>query len=102
MNKYNNNLKKLNRQFDRSLLPEPLHYYRHEFPNFSAHGEWILVHCCFHQDTKPSLSIHLVSGGFHCFACGVKGGDVIAFHCRRYAVPFWEAVNLFGAWKYVA
>jgi hypothetical protein len=102
MRKLDNHQDKLKRQFDRNLLPEPFHYYRHEFPTFSMCGEWVQVHCCFHKDTKPSLSIHLVSGGFHCFACGAKGGDVIAFHCRRYAVSFLEAVSFLGAWNYVA
>jgi DNA primase len=36
----------------------------------------------FHDDTNPSLSINLNIGCFNCFACGTKGGDLIAFHMK--------------------
>lgn len=37
--------------------------------------------CPFHDDTTPSLRI-FETGGFLCFACGAKGGDVIDFWAR--------------------
>jgi len=33
-----------------------------------------LVHCRFHEDPRPSLSVDLDKGVFHCFGCGVGGG----------------------------
>jgi hypothetical protein len=89
------------RQFDRSRLPLPVNYYTQQFPELkhkSLKSDWINVLCCFHNDTKPSLGIHLVSGGFYCFACQAKGGDVLAFHRLRYQLNFVEAVDLLGAW----
>ncbi len=86
--------------FDRHCLPKPVNYYHQHFPALlmNPRSEWINVHCCFHDDKNPSLSINLSSGGFYCFGCGAKGGDVIAFHMQRYHVPFVEAVTFFGAW----
>jgi 5S rRNA maturation endonuclease (ribonuclease M5) len=33
-----------------------------------------LVRCIFHPDNRPSLSINIEEGLFHCFGCGKKGG----------------------------
>lgn len=90
------------RQFNPQLLPPPLHYYQSEFPGITITKKtgWLNVRCCFHEDLEPSLSINLDFGGFRCFACGEKGGDIVAFHQRRYHLPFIEAVNYFGAWEY--
>jgi DNA primase len=56
------------------------------------------VHCCFHPDTHPSLRINIISGGFICFGCGAKGGDIVAFHSQRFGLPFVEVITHFGAW----
>jgi hypothetical protein len=88
--------------FNRDALPAPIDYYRIHFPALPMHTdrEWISVRCCFHDDKHPSLSLNLISGGFYCFACGAKGGDVVAFHMQRYGVPFAAAVTFMGAWIY--
>ena len=88
------------RYFDKSLLPAVTNYYQGQFKNLKITMKWTLVLCPFHEDTKPSLSIHLVSGGFHCFACGIRGGDIVAFQMQRYQMSFSEAVSFFGAWRY--
>lgn len=33
-----------------------------------------LVRCPFHEDRRPSLSVDLDKGVFHCFGCGTGGG----------------------------
>lgn len=33
----------------------------------------VIVHCPFHNDRNPSLSVHAVSGLFNCFSCGAAG-----------------------------
>jgi hypothetical protein len=76
----------------RNWLPTPFHYYKKIFPGFTSGGEWTNVCCCFHNDRNPSLSINLKSGGFNCFSCGAKGGDLIAFHQQRCNLGFKEAV----------
>jgi hypothetical protein len=87
---------------NRDALPVPLNYYHTHFSNLPQHidREWSSVLCCFHDDKNPSLSINLRSGGFYCFGCGAKGGDVIAFHMLRYGMPFTAVVTFFGAWTY--
>lgn len=44
------------------------------FSGARATGENQVIVCCpFHDDRTPSLSIHAVSGLYHCFSCGAKG-----------------------------
>lgn len=86
-------------QFDAGKLPSPPDYYARQFPGLrvsSGQHAWVTVRCCFHADTQPSLSLHLVSGGFHCFSCGAKGGDVLAFHQKRHGLTFKAAVHALG------
>jgi hypothetical protein len=94
--------KRFKKIFNREALPSPLDYYRTQFPHLPKYTDrqWIKVPCCFHDDENPSLSINLNSGGFHCFACGAKGGDVVAFHMLRLGMPFAATVTFFGAWIY--
>ena len=86
--------------FNRSGLPKPLDYYRQQFSKLRINksSDWMKVNCCFHEDHNPSLSIHLKSGGFKCFSCGAKGGDVLAFHMQRYGLTFIAAVTALEAW----
>jgi DNA primase len=86
-------------KFKRDSLPPPLDFYRREFPqlfNKTFSKKWISVICCFHTDKHPSLSINLDTGAFRCFACGIKGRDIIAFAMLRYGLCFAEAVRLLG------
>ncbi len=32
-----------------------------------------IVHCIFHCDSRPSLSVNLYKGIYNCFGCGAKG-----------------------------
>lgn len=52
---------------------------------------WMLL-CPFHDDTKPSCSVNLEKGRFHCFGCGVKG-DTIEF------VKLYKKTDFKGAVK---
>ena len=52
------------------------------------------MRCCFHEDTQPSLRINLDFGGFHCFGCGEKGGDIVAFHQQRHHLTFCRSGQL--------
>ena len=89
------------RVFLRENLPNPRGYYATQFPSMKFHHSsprWNSVLCCFHDEVSPSLRINLDSGGFICFGCGVKGGDIVAFHQRCYGLSFVQAVNFFDAW----
>lgn len=84
---------------NRSLLPDPLVYYTHwQQMTLTGAGEWKSARCIFHDDTRPSLSINIRSGGYYCFVCGAKGGDVIAFHMAHAGLPFIDACKALGAW----
>lgn len=94
----------LTRIINRTALPNPMTFYSRYFLMLdkpTSGSGWVNVCCCFHKDKRPSLSINLISGGFYCFSCGAKGGDVIAFHMRVRDVPFSQAVTELGAWMYV-
>jgi putative DNA primase/helicase len=49
--------------------------------------------CPFYTDKKPgSFRINTVTGAFTCFACGTKGGDIIAFTMTLHGLSFSEAL----------
>jgi hypothetical protein len=88
------------RGFDRNRLPTVADYYLPVFgdPRFNARG-WAQVRCIFHEDGHASLSIHRERGAFRCFACGARGGDVLAFEMLRSGVDFKGAARALGAWR---
>lgn len=90
------------RRFNPDRLPAPIIYYQKIFPQLpvKSRSGWVSVHCCFHEDTRPSLRVNLNFGGFCCFGCGEKGDDIVAFHQKRHELSFVEAINYFAAWEY--
>jgi hypothetical protein len=88
------------RGFDRDRLPTVESYYRPIFGSlrFNASG-WAPVRCVFHNDGHASLSIHRVRGAFRCFACGARGGDVLAFEMLRSGTDFRSAARVLGTWR---
>jgi DNA primase len=74
-------------------------YFRDQQIKLIGGGEWRTASCPFHRDDKPSLRVHLISGGFRCHACGAHGGDVLEFHRLRYGLGFIEAARQLGAWE---
>ncbi len=87
--------------FNRSNLQSPASYFKEQGLKFTGGGEWKNAICPFHQDTHPSLRVRLDTGGFKCMACGVRGGDVLAFHMQRYGLGFIAAAKQLGAWEVV-
>ena len=86
---------------DRSLVPSPRTIYE---PQFGAlrerRGGWAQTKCIFHQgNSKTSLGLNLISGGFHCFSCGAGGGDVIKFVMLRDKTDFITACKCLGCWR---
>ena len=56
---------------------------------------WALARCPSHksgEEAHPSLSVNLETGGFYCFTCGEKGGDIIALHRLLTGLSFRDAV----------
>jgi hypothetical protein len=60
---------------------------------------WAKGNCPFHRSKSgTSFSFNVVTGAFHCFGCGVHGGDVLQFVRLRYGLSFKEAAMRLGAW----
>ncbi len=70
-------------------------FFKEYFPKMKkSYGE-VGVHCPFHDDQTPSMSINLETGLWKCFACG-KAGDVYTFYQLMHNVDFKvakEAIN---------
>lgn len=83
--------------FKKEKLPDPGTYYRNLGLKLTGGGEWKSAICPFHEDKNPSLRLRLDSGSFRCMACGVHGGDVLAFHMQLYKLNFIRATQALGA-----
>lgn len=79
----------------------PLDFYRAELPALPApRGTgWCEGGLCpFHADNQAgSFKVSLDTGAFKCFACGAKGGDIIAFIQLRDGLSFVDATRLLAA-----
>lgn len=63
---------------------------------------WSLAGLCpFHSDKQSgSFYVNLNTGAYKCFSCGIGGGDVIDFLCKRHQISFKEAISeLSHAWR---
>ena len=50
--------------------------------------------CPFHADTRPnSFFVNLETGGYVCFSCGAKGGDLFSFLVARDGCTLREALD---------
>ncbi|AVP96709.1 hypothetical protein C7S18_05610 [Ahniella affigens] len=77
----------------RQRMPAPETYYRTQLDKLSRPNSsgWMQGTCPFHDDHNASLSVHMVSGRWRCFA-GCGGGDLIGFHMSRHGLEFRAAV----------
>jgi phage/plasmid primase-like uncharacterized protein len=82
---------------DKSRLPAARDYYAPLKPRRANSEGWAMARCVFHDDHNPSLSLNIKTGAFRCLACGVGGGDVLAFHMRKHSMSFIEAARDLGA-----
>ena len=85
--------------FDLKKIPSPAEYFSGMDYQFKGNGTWRKTICPFHDDSRPSLGVNMDKGAFKCFACGAKGGDVIAFHQLLHKMSFVEACKDLGAWE---
>lgn len=85
--------------FTKAALPHASDYFAQQGLKLTGGGEWKNAVCPFHDDTKPSLRIHIDTGAFRCMVCGAHGGDVLAFHQQRYGLSFKQAAQQLGAWR---
>jgi hypothetical protein len=83
--------------FDRTRLPDPLAYFEGEGLTLTGPGKWKTARCDAHGGSD-SLRVHADSGAWVCMSCGVKGGDVLAYHMERHGLEFVDACKALGAW----
>ena len=85
--------------FDRNKLPDCLDYFEAEGLKLIGppSSKWRSTRCPFHGGSK-SLRVNIASGGWMCMACGLKGGDVLAFHMQRYELDFVQAAKALNCW----
>ena len=90
----------MSNHFRKELLPPARTFYERELGKLSRPSRgWSLGNCPFHESkSKKSFSVNLEGGGFHCFGCGAKGGDIVAFVRQRDLLSFKEAAQRLGAW----
>lgn len=86
--------------FHRELLPPASSFYMRELKKLSRPSRgWAQALCPFHNDHNPSFSVKLDTGGFFCFACQAKGGDLVDFLMLRDGLNFKAAAQQLGAWR---
>jgi hypothetical protein len=89
-------------RFRKELLPPAASFYERELGELRRPSRgWASpkAGCPFHDSkSKTSFSVNLDTGGFYCFGCGAKGGDVAAFVMLRDKVDFKAAAQSLGAW----
>jgi hypothetical protein len=84
--------------FDRTKLPDPLDYFTGIAGlNIPAKGKWRSTSCIFHGG-KQTLRINTETGAWVCMSCGVKGGDVLAYHQQAMNLEFVDAAKQLGAY----
>jgi hypothetical protein len=90
--------------FDAAMLPPPQSFYERELGPLSRPDRrgWARPKrgCPFHNSkSKRSFYIQSQTGGFVCFQCGAKGGDVLDFVKLRDHLSFKQAAQMLGAWR---
>jgi hypothetical protein len=80
----------------KAALPAALYYTRllDTMPTPKRDG-WVDGGLCpFHADRhRGNFRVHLTTGAYCCFACGAKGGDILAFHQAYTGKPFQDSLR---------
>jgi DNA primase len=84
--------------FDRAALPPARSFYQAELGELRRPDRkgWARPKsgCPFHaSESKKSFFVNVDRGGFYCFGCDAKGGDVIEFVRLRYKLSFPDALR---------
>lgn len=83
--------------FDRQLLPDRQTFFESEGLTLQGRGKWCTTRCAFHGGSD-SMRVNTDTGAWVCMACGVKGGDVLAYAMQRHGLEFVTACKALGAW----
>jgi hypothetical protein len=85
-------------EFIRDRLPDAASYFEGEGLRLAGPGKWKTTRCDWH-DGSDSMRVNTETGGWCCMACGVKGGDVLAYQMQAHGQEFIEAARALGAWE---
>lgn len=85
--------------FDRTRLPDPQVYYESQGLKVKRPSKdgWVTTECQFHGGSD-SMSVNVRHGGFHCWNCCAKGGDILGYHMALHGLDFVTAAKDLGAW----
>ena len=86
--------------FDKNNLPSAADYYSDQGLTVAKSGskDWRRSNCPFCQ-SRDNFNINLKSGGFHCWGCDARGGDLIAFQMMLHGQDFTQACKALGIWR---
>jgi phage/plasmid primase-like uncharacterized protein len=84
-------------KFRRELLPDAQTYFEHSGMALLGHSKQRQGPCPMHGGSD-SLSVNVETGCWFCFACGAKGGDMLALHRQIHGLGFVDAARELGAW----
>jgi hypothetical protein len=85
--------------FHRHLLPDSLSYFQSLGLKITGGttAKWFTTECRFHGGSD-SMRINQATGGWVCMACGVKGGDLVAYEMQLTGDDFPDVCKRLGAW----
>lgn len=85
--------------FDRNAMPAIADYLADRGLKMigSRSSKWKTTRCEFH-DGSDSMRVNTQSGGWCCMACGVHGGDSVAYVMQADGLDFIDAARQLGCW----
>ncbi len=85
--------------FIRQNLLTPVNYFEGRGQKIVGNrGKHFRTSCAIHGGDGETLSVLREDGGFNCFSCGAKGGDIVAYAMQADGVDFVTACRSLGAW----
>jgi hypothetical protein len=83
----------------RENLPTPVDYFEARGQKVTGkRGKHFRTACAIHGGDGDTLSVLREDGGFNCFSCGAKGGDIVAYAMQADGLDFVAACKSLGAW----
>ena len=83
--------------FVRNHLPDALSYFEAEGLALTGRGKWRTTRCSFHGG-GDCMRVNVETGAWVCMNCGIKGGDVLAYHMQAHDLDFVDAARALGAY----
>ena len=85
--------------FDRNAMPAIADYLAERGLTLTGarSSPWRTTRCEFHSGSD-SMRANTVTGGWCCMACGVHGGDALAYAMQIDGLDFVEAARQLGCW----